>query len=114
MESLVCHISENFILIVLLQWRALKWVDSITRMMVIHVIKSRDFQRKFLFYVNNKQIFHAFLFNVRNYSPEVSNIRRREAELNIILPRVNNSILSKYRHGIFVLLYTPSTKQNLG
>ena len=30
---------------------------------------------------NNKQIFHAFLFNIRNYSPEV---------INIILPRVNN------------------------
>ena len=39
---------------------------------------------------NNKQIFHAFLFNIRNYSPEVINIQRREAELNIILPRVTN------------------------
>ena len=39
---------------------------------------------------NNKQIFHAFLFNTRNYSPEVINIQRREAELDIILPRVNN------------------------
>ena len=38
----------------------------------------------------NKQIFHAFLFNIRNYSPEVSNIQRREAEFNIILPRANN------------------------
>ena len=38
----------------------------------------------------NNQIFHAFLFNIRNYSPEVINIQRREAELNIILPRVNN------------------------
>ena len=38
----------------------------------------------------NKQIFHVFLFNIRNYSPEVINIQRREAELNIILPRVNN------------------------
>ena len=24
--------------------------------------------------INNKQIFHAFLFNIRNYSPEVINI----------------------------------------
>ena len=40
---------------------------------------------------NNKQILHAFLFNIRNYSPEVINIQRSEAELNIILPRVNNS-----------------------
>ena len=38
----------------------------------------------------NKQIFHAFLFNIRNYSTEVINISRREAKLNIILPRVNN------------------------
>ena len=39
---------------------------------------------------NNKQIFHAFLFNIRNYPPKVINIQRRETELNIILPRVNN------------------------
>ena len=39
---------------------------------------------------NNKQILHAFLFNIRSYSPEVINIKRREAELNIILSRVNN------------------------
>ena len=39
---------------------------------------------------NNKQIFHAFLFNIRNYSPEIINIQRRKAELNIILPRVTN------------------------
>ena len=37
-----------------------------------------------------KQIFRAFLFNIRNYSPEVINIQRREAEVNIILPRGNN------------------------
>ena len=38
----------------------------------------------------NKQIFHVFLFNIRNYSPKVINIQRREAEFNVILPRVNN------------------------
>ena len=38
----------------------------------------------------NKQIFYVFLFNIRSYSPEVINIQRREAELNMILPRVNN------------------------
>ena len=27
---------------------------------------------------NNKQIFHAFLFNIKNYSPEVINIKRQE------------------------------------
>ena len=30
----------------------------------------------------NKQIFHAFLFNIRNYSPEVINIQRHEMESN--------------------------------
>ena len=39
---------------------------------------------------NNKQILHAFLFNMRNYSPEVINIQQREAELDIVLPRVSN------------------------
>ena len=39
---------------------------------------------------HNKQIFHALLFNMNNYSPEVINIQRRKAELNIILSRVNN------------------------
>ena len=61
-----------------------------------------------------KQIFHAFLFNIRNYSPEVINIQRREAELNIILPRVNNFDIKQKRHGIFVLLYATNTKQDLG
>ena len=62
----------------------------------------------------NKQIFHAFLFNIRNYSPEVINIQRRKAELNIILPRVNNFDIKQKRHGIFVLLYATNTKQDLG
>ena len=31
-----------------------------------------------------------FFFNIKNYSPEIINIQRREAELNIILPSVNN------------------------
>ena len=39
---------------------------------------------------NIQPIFYAFQFNSSNYSPEVSNIQRREAELNIILPMVNN------------------------
>ena len=40
--------------------------------------------------INNKQIFHVFLFNIKNFSPEVTNIQRRDAELNIILPKVND------------------------
>ena len=39
---------------------------------------------------NNKKLFHAFLFNIRNCSPEIINIQQREVELNITLPRVNN------------------------
>ena len=54
---------------------------------------------------HTKQIFHAFLFNIRNYSPE---------ELHIILLRVNNFDIKQKRHGIFVLLYTTNTKQDLG
>ena len=46
--------------------------------------------QSFLRVEDNKQIFHAFLFNIRNYFHEVINIQRREAELNIILTRVNN------------------------
>ena len=64
--------------------------------------------------VNDEQIFHTFLFNIRNYPPEVNNIQRREAELDIILPRVNNFDIKQKRHGIFVLLYATNTKQDLG
>ena len=34
---------------------------------------------------------HAFLFNIKNYLCELRNIQWREAELNVNLPRVNNS-----------------------
>ena len=51
---------------------------------------------------------------MRNYSPEVINIQRLEVELNIILPRVNNFDIKQKRHEIFVLLYAPNTKQDLG
>ena len=30
-------------------------------------------------------MFHAFLFNIRNYSHEVINIQRHEAELTILV-----------------------------
>ena len=62
---------------------------------------------------NNKQMFHAFLFNVRNYSPKVINIQRREAELNTVLPKVNNFNIKQRRHGIFVLFYATNTKQDM-
>ena len=47
------------------------------------------------------------------YLRKVSSIQRQEAELNTILPRVNNfDILNKKWLDIFALLYTPSTRQN--
>ena len=66
-----------------------------------------------LHFNDNKQIFHAVLFNIKNYSPEVINIQRREAELNIVLPRGDNFDIKQKRHEIFVLLYTTNTKQDL-
>ena len=50
-------------------------------------------------------MFHAFLFDIRNYSPEV---------INIILPRMNNCDIKQTKHGIFVLLYDANTKEDLG
>ena len=45
----------------------------------------------------NKQIFHVYLFNVTNFSPEV----------------INNFDIKQKRPGIFVLLYATNTRQNL-
>ena len=53
----------------------------------------------------NKQIFHAFFYNIRDYSPKVINI--------ILLPRVNNFDIKQKSHGIFVLLHATNTKQNM-
>ena len=38
----------------------------------------------------NKQILHVFLFDIRNYSPKEINTERHEADLNIILPSLND------------------------
>ena len=52
------------------------------------------------------QIFDAFLFNIRNYSTEVSNIQQRKVELIIILPRVNNfDIKQKLARNIYFIIY---------
>ena len=57
-----------------------------------------------IFFNNDKQVFHAFLFNIRNYSPKVINIQRHEEELNIILSRVNNfDIKQKKAWNIFII-----------
>ena len=55
-----------------------------------------------------------FFFSIGNYSPEVINVQRREAESNIILPRMNNFDIKQKRHGIFVLLHATNTKEDLG
>ena len=62
---------------------------------------------------SHRQIFHAFLFSIRNYSPDEINIQRRKAELNIVLPTVNNFKIKQKKHGIFVLLYVTNTKQDM-
>ena len=59
---------------------------------------------------DNKQIFHAFVSNIRSYSPEVINIQQRKAELNIILPSLNNFDIRQKRRGTFVSLYPNNTK----
>ena len=60
----------------------------------------------------NKQTFNAFLFNITNYSPEVINIQRREAKLNIILPRVNNFDKQKKARNIcFITYHQHQTKE---
>ena len=52
----------------------------------------------------NKQIVHAFLFNIRYYSPEVIDIQLCEEELNNILLMVNNFDIKQKRYGVLILL----------
>ena len=47
-------------------------------------------------------------------SPEVINIQRRDAELNIILLRVNNFDIKQKNTWNFVLLYATNPKEDLG
>ena len=45
------------------------------------------------------------MFNIRNYSPEVIHIQRGEAEMNIILPTVNNfGIKQKKARNIYFII----------
>ena len=83
----------------------------VLKISVISVRSLLPFIDGFLEMSNNKQIFHAFLFNIRNYSPEVINIQRREAELNIILPRVNNFDIKqkKARNICFIICHQHQT-----
>ena len=56
----------------------------------------------------------SFMFNIKNYSPEVINIQRQEAEFNIILARVNNFDIKQKKAWNIYLLYATNTKQDLG
>ena len=60
-----------------------------------------------------KQIFHAFLLNVRIHSPEVINIQRRETELKIILPRVNNFDIKQKKGMEYLFHYMPLTPNKM-
>ena len=53
-----------------------------------------------------------FFFSIGNYSPEVINVQRREAESNIILPRINNfDIKQKKAWNIcFIICYQRQTR----
>lgn len=52
------------------------------------------------------------LFNIRNYLHDVSNIQRREVELNIILPRVNNFVIKqKIAQNICFTIYSPTSNK---
>ena len=45
-----------------------------------------------------------FLFNIRNYSPEIINIQQHNTELNIILLRMNNFDIKQKKHGICFII----------
>ena len=57
-------------------------------------------------------MFLAFLFNIRNYLPEVINIQRREVEMNIILRRVNNFNI-KQKGMEYLLYHVPPTPNKI-
>ena len=58
--------------------------------------------------------FMPFLFNIINYSPKIINIQRREAELNIKLPRVNNFDIKKKKGWNICFIVWHHTKQDFG
>ena len=71
--------------------------------MWLHDIKS--------YHSDYKKIFHSFLFNIRNYSPEAINIQQHKAELNIILPRVNNfDVKQKAWNICFIICHQHQTR----
>ena len=53
------------------------------------------------------------MFDIKNYSPKVINIQRREASLNIILPRVINFDIKQKRAMEYLLYYMPPTPNKI-
>ena len=66
--------------------------------------------------INTKQVFYAFLFNIRIYSHEgSSNIQRREVKLIVILPRVNNvKIGQKMTWNLCFIIFSQHNKVKVG
>ena len=62
--------------------------------------------------INKKQILHAYLFNIKNHSPEVIDIQRHEASLSIILLRVNNFDIKQEKawNICFIIFHQHQTK----
>ena len=75
-------LANKNVLTILLQFLVMAWLKTNNLTQKLYMINS------LLLLI--KQILRAFLFNIRNYSPEVINIQRRGAGLSIILSRVNN------------------------
>ena len=76
-----------------------------------YILSTNQFDNKQIFQQRN--ILCLFCLIITNYSPEVINIKQHKAELNIILPRVNNFDNKQKRDGIFILSYATSTKNDL-
>ena len=75
-------------------WKLASLHCKISELLRTAILKNNQRELLLLSLVNflsfNMQIFHTFLFNIRNYSPSVSNIQRCEVQLNSTLPKVNN------------------------
>ena len=79
-------------------------------LVTVNVVKKRfqnlrGKQKRTLYLIISKY-FMSFCFCMRNDSPKVSNIQRREVELNIIWPRVKNfDIKQKMALNIWLTIY---------
>ena len=100
------NISEDC---VLLLWTMLKQyngqgrVNALTSYLFVSIPSISNLSKLFLslYILLNKQIFHVFLFNIRNSSPEVIDIQRRDAKLNVILPKEKSFDIKKDMEHLF-------------